>query len=204
MRPAAHVEFVRGSSRLGVVLTIGLAVAALWLIYKYAGMPTVHGRVIAFGKPVVGANVHTNRYQGGSTDDDGYYAIPFDDDDQTFLCVETGAGMSSWNDLRSPRWCRNLEFNIDLGSAGASGTVVDADSGRPIAGAVVELRGTIPGSMSINPVRRVDASGSWFIGPIVPDRYRMSVTAEDHSSFTQDLDLSDGRFAGDLVVKLDG
>lgn len=75
---------------------------------------------------------------------------------------------------------------IDLSPCSAAGRVVDADTGKPIAGALVMLRPrgldrpTGPGDSGAPLTATTDASGDWTLPALPPGRYVLTATAADY------------------------
>jgi Carboxypeptidase regulatory-like domain/TonB dependent receptor len=68
-------------------------------------------------------------------------------------------------------------------TGGISGRIVDAQSGKPVAGAIIAAASS---SMPGEETARSDPQGEFEIGLLLPGIYTLSVQAEAHQSFTQD------------------
>lgn len=184
-------------SRNRVVVALGL-LALVALVLKLSSGAGIHGRVRAFGRPLAGVQVTSPRYQGIVTDEDGEFSIPVDDLGETWFHVWPPFGWDAWRTATIWFPGQVVDFDIDLGSAGTSGVVLDAQTREPIENAVVKLS-----SAKLWPTDVTGSEGAFFIGPIPPYDYRMSVEAPGYVPVIGDLDLHDGRFAGDLDVVLE-
>ncbi len=163
------------------------------------GRPMVRGHAYAFGRPVANASISTGGVQGVSTAEDGSFEFLLPGPGEAWLGVWTPHGSTYYRQFEATRWGEELTIEVDCGSAGASGTVVAAGSGEPIAEAVVKLSGT-----SCWPVRRTDSTGAWFAGPIEHQRYQLTVKAEGFEPLDVErvIDLTDGRFVEGLRLEL--
>jgi hypothetical protein len=152
--------------------------------------------VTAFGRPLAGALVTTSTYQGIVTDGDGEFFVPVDDMQEWFHVWPPGG----WHDMQTVTFRypgQVVDVDVDLGSAGASGCVRDATTGAPIAGARIKLA-----SAKLWPQGETDVDGRYVLGPLPPQPYTLTVEAEGYRSRTSTLDLSDGEFAGDMLLEL--
>ncbi len=75
---------------------------------------------------------------------------------------------------------------VDVSPCSASGRILDQDSGRGIAGALVQLRPrgfgspTTPDDPGAPRTATTDAGGAWTISALTPGRYMLTASAADH------------------------
>ena len=165
---------------------------------RYFTGPAVCGQVLAFGKPLAHAYISTAEIQGIKTNDVGEFRIPVPQAPQEiWFHIEppSGADIVRTAKLWLPRQVVYVE--VDLGSAGVAGVVRDAQTDTPIVSALVKLVGE-----KLSPVSRTAEDGSFFLGPVPPEQYILSVEADGYRASWDRLDLSDGRFVKDKAVDL--
>jgi hypothetical protein len=77
---------------------------------------------------------------------------------------------------------RDLDLRLDLKRVIAHGEVTDAESGRPLADAVVSLAGAEPSPLATSNVTRTSAAGAFFLEGLVRHRYVLNVTHPGYAS----------------------
>jgi Carboxypeptidase regulatory-like domain len=199
--PAGRWRFESGQTLEGEVDVAAGEVGTIEL--QARRLSVLRGTVTAFGEPVEGAEVYPFFGGGGKwmwmlTGPDGRYELTCDYGPGLYeVCVVTPHGRRTDFEefTREVGLAEAVEFDIDLGGTGVSGTVVSATDGLPIAGVRVTLAGGFgQGGFTTG------ADGRFLVGPVKPDTYGLVATSP-HGRVERGLDLTSGGMCADQQLE---
>lgn len=164
----------------------------------------IRGRVVRDGKPLPDAQVMftaqfeaTQRYASGSTDEEGVYAVTGVEEGEYHVQVADAQYESPHSTTYTVRGSGT--FDIEYRTGTVRGTVVDGDTGEPLANATMQFRSSADGLVTQRSVA-TDAAGTFVSGPMPPGSYAVSSSKDGYAMDIRQLTVTEG--GEELQVKL--
>jgi hypothetical protein len=186
-------DFLTGSRSASTTVTIGpgQAEAAAEIVFEQGFR--VDGHVTRAGRPVPEAMVMAfpegggRRSAGGRTGDEGEYVLEgLEEGRYTFTASSQGGGSIR----RTVDISGDTTVDLEAPPARLAGTVVEAESGRPLGDVGVRIEDEGAGMRFVN-MATTDSSGRFAFEDLEPRRYRVSFQKPAYQVETRELTAAD-------------